>query len=95
MRVPRGLSVFLGGFAALSQFSCELLFARDRRRFECLAPPRFGNDAFVLNAPRETSEHRLEALALSVSYLYQLKSLLLWSNPMRTFAISIHLPYEW
>ena len=51
----RVLSVFLGGLAALSQFSSKLLFACDRRRFERLAPSRFGNDAFVLNAAREAS----------------------------------------
>ncbi len=88
------LSVFLSGLAALSQFARKLLFACDRRWFERLASPRFGNDAFVLNAPRETSEHRLKALALSVFYLYQLNSLLLWSNPIRIFAIGFHLPYE-
>ena len=77
----RGLSVFLGGFAALPQFSRKLLFARDRRRLERLAPTCLGNDAFVLNAAGESAQHRLEALAFSVSYLYQLKSFLLWLQP--------------
>jgi hypothetical protein len=36
----------------------------------------------VLNATGEAAQHRLETLTLSILYLYQLKSYLLWSNPL-------------
>ena len=86
------LRVFLGGFAALAKFRRALLLTRNGRRFEGFTPSRFRNDAFVLNAARETAQHSLKALALSVFYLYQLNSILLWSRLTCIADISTHLP---
>ena len=88
----RELSVFLGRFSALADLGRDLLLASDTRRLESLAASRFGNDAFVLDAAGESAQHRLEALTLSVLYLYQLKSFLLWSNPMLSVGIEFPLP---
>ena len=35
----------------------------------------------MLNTTRKPPQHRLETLALAISYVYQLKTFLLWSNP--------------
>ena len=71
------LAVFLSGLAALSELRRLLLLARDAGRLKCFAPPGFGDDAFMLHTARESSQHRLEAFAFSVFYLYQRNSFLL------------------
>ena len=83
----RNLSVFLGRFAAFSNFCRRLLLARHARRFERLAAACLGNDAFVLHTTGEPPQHRLETFALAISYVYQLKTFLLWSNPIQTISI--------
>lgn len=73
----RELSVLLGRLAAFSDFGRDLLLACHARRLKRFASARLRNDAFMLHAAGESAEHRLEALTLSVLYLYQLISFLL------------------
>lgn len=49
---------------ALAALGCSLLLAQDIWRLEVLASASFGDDAFLLNTFRETSQERLEAFSV-------------------------------
>ena len=60
---------------ALAALCGGLLLAKVRRRLEVLAATRLGQNPFLLNTLRETTQHALEALALRNSYLRQIRPL--------------------